>query len=171
MRNRRSIFGPGALAGLLAVSGGCVSPENDTLLIGRSTTLEALTPAAGIDLEGGHGNDRSRWGTTIIEAPVHGTIHRPTYAPNHFLNRSLARHRNLYPTWETATDRCAEGADRQAEEAVKAHLAAVVDLLLVVPRMVVLVPPDKPVRSPDEWHGRDWLSHRDEAEDPGDGAR
>ncbi len=156
MMTTRQITRFAARAGLLAAAAAsltaCVSPENDSLSIGGGVhpiVLEAFDAREGQPLHSGNGINREAWGETVILAPVHGTIHRPTYTTNRRLNRATARSQGFYPSVQTATERVFEGPTRLREEAAVSHVDALVDLVLLLPRMVIDIEPGAAVRSPD----------------------
>lgn len=125
-----------------AALAGCTSSENDRFRFGEDGTI----PAFGVDpaaLPGDDGRrsvtglDRTDWETVVFVVPVHGTAHQPTYAPGAFDLGTLPRQRGEYPTAETSLDLGEPDSGTEAWFAVRTHGMAVVDTVMLLPRLVM----------------------------------
>lgn len=140
--------------------GGCVNTENARLGVGASTRLEGLTPGTephewpkGPSLTG---LARDNWAPTVIEVPVHGVAHRPSYARNSRRARHIPRQRGESPTADSCLD-LVEGTQRpQRWETFRSWFTTPGQVVLMVPRMI-MTSPFGTAYSPGDVHQRDWL--------------
>jgi hypothetical protein len=94
------------------------------------------------------GIDRDNWSEQTFLVPVDGTSHQPTYSVHPDYANELARERGLYPDETTCLDlRSDHSNELQALEAVAAPVYSGLDIVLWIPR-AVLVPPWSTVQSP-----------------------
>lgn len=143
MTHRRSVPALATLALGLAALSGCTHPENERFRLGDAGTIPAFQPQRDTLADptpSVYGLDRDNWETVDFVVPVHGTAHHPTYAPSAFCADTLARQRGEYPTAETCLELNDPNEGDEALEAVATHGAAVLDTLLLVPRMVIRPP-------------------------------
>lgn len=129
----------GAGAGL----SGCTSADNDRFRFGGDDMLPAyrtLSETTPDPTPSVTGLDRSHWEPVTLTAPVHGTAHRPTYAPSAFDLDSMPRQRGEYPTVESALDLGERDHGADAWLAARTHGLALVDTVMLVPRMVIRPP-------------------------------
>ncbi len=141
---------------LLPLAGtGCVTPRNDDQTLSDGTPLvhdPVLSGSAAIsqpDEPSLSGLDRSHWPQTSYSVPPRDVVHQPVYRSRPILLASRsAIQRGEYPTPENASESISDGTRAtQALEAVLAPLQAMADVVLMVPR-VVLLPPTSPARGP-----------------------
>lgn len=85
--------------------------------------------------------DRGQWEVVRISVPSSPSAHQPIYANNLYADSEFPRQRGEYPTIQSANRvKHESGNDEQLFEAVAAPVAAVVDLALIAPRMIVTRP-------------------------------
>jgi hypothetical protein len=164
---------PAALIPTLML-GGCITPANDRITLGRDVRIESLAPAparpAGPELAAPVGTpitqdpsllglDRANWQPTTIQVPVDGIAHRPIYAKRLHIASRTARQRGEYPNGESALQLTGGSIWQQQAEALANPLVAASDLLLFIPRLV-LVPPWRVQSSPDVAYERSWQPDR-----------
>lgn len=131
-----------AILGTAAALSGCTSPENDRFRFGEDGMIPAFqTDAAALPTDDQIPSvtslDRSDWEPVVFAVPVHGTAHQPTYAPGVFDLDSLPRQRGEYPTVETSLDLGEPDCGTEAWFAARTHGMAVVDTVLLLPRLVM----------------------------------
>jgi hypothetical protein len=155
-----------ALAALLA--GGCISPENDRLVIDQGVRLEAFdpvapsaalntTPSAPLELQQPSvlGVDRGNWAKSQLFVPVDATAHNPPYTKRWVLTDRTARQRREYPTALSALETTGASESEQQLEAPANWLAAFGDIVLL-PIRVFWQAPWTTRWSPDEAYARYW---------------
>jgi hypothetical protein len=132
-----------ALALLCLGLGACTNSANERTRFGAEPSEAPFPVFENPDLADAPsvtGLDRSDWPEITALSPVHGVAHGPTYAPGMFDREDLARERGEYPSPVDALDLSrADGGD-EALFALQTHGLAVLDGLLLVPRMVVRPP-------------------------------
>lgn len=132
-----------ALAALAALLAGCTSAENNRFRFGNAGPLPVFQPAADTLADPAPsvtGLDRSGWAPIALDVPVHGTAHRPTYAPSAFDLDTTARQRGQYPTAETCLDLGEPDDSDEIRLAAATHGLAVVDAALLIPRIIIRPP-------------------------------
>ena len=133
------------LLGAAAALTGCTNSHNDRLRFGEAGAIPAFATDAPEGFEGDTyrsvtGLDRSDWEPVVFAVPVHGTAHQPTYAPSAFDLGTLPRQRGEYPTAETSLDLGEPDCAADAWFAARTHGMAVVDTVMLLPRMVMRPP-------------------------------
>lgn len=127
----------------LAALTGCTSPQNDRLELGTDLLLPTfqepvhVMSAAGPSITG---LDRSNWALEVFEVPVNGVAHQPPYAPPTYDLAALPRQRGEEPTPETALDLGEPDLGAEIGQTFRSHGLAVLDALLIVPRLVIRPP-------------------------------
>ncbi len=132
-----------ALAALAALLTGCTSAENDRFRFGDGAPLPVFQPAADTLTDPTPtvtSLDRSGWEPILLDVPVHGTAHQPTYAPSAFTSDALARYRGEYPTAETCLELAETDASEDIRFAAATHGMAIVDTALLIPRIIIRPP-------------------------------
>ncbi|MDP1660984.1 MAG: hypothetical protein Q8L55_03630 [Phycisphaerales bacterium] len=148
---------PAVIAALLLplAGAGCVTPRNDDHALSDGTPLIHNPVVSGsvavgqADAPSLSGLDRSHWPQTHYSVPQRDVVHQPVYRsrPVSLTSRSAIQ-RGEYPVPETAAESISDGTRAiQAIEAVLAPLQAMGELVLMVPR-AVLMPPMAPARGP-----------------------
>ncbi len=100
------------------------------------------------------GIDRDNWAQQDFLVPIDGTSHQPTYSVHQDFAHELPRERGLYPDATTALDlRGEETGELQALEALAAPFYCGLDMVLWIPR-AILVPPGSTLQSPGAFHER-----------------
>jgi hypothetical protein len=170
---RAIVYAPGvntctrlvALAGV-ALLAGCTKQQNDRILVGRGTMLEAFAQAPGAAAETGEpalreqvptlrGLDRGNWEPTLVLMPVDGTAHGPLYAKQWRLANQTARQRQEFPTALSALEQAGGSETQQQMEALVNPLLAASDVVLL-PVRVILQAPWATRWSPDVGYTRAW---------------
>lgn len=162
------------LLGAAALTG-CTSSENDRFRFGEDGMIPAFqSEAIGYPDDGQPrsvtGLDRSGWEPMVFAVPVHGTAHQPTYAPSMFDLDTLPRQRGEYPTAETCLDLGEPDCGTQVWFAARTHGVAVIDTVLLLPRLVMRPPTAtdwSPSRSYARVHGLDAADETDAIEPVG----
>jgi hypothetical protein len=158
---------------------GCISTENDRMLLDQSVTLEAFqpvppspatptetTPAAlALTQPTVVSVDRSNWAPTELVVPVDGTAHKPVYAKRILWTDKTARQRDLYPTALSALELTGGSETEQQLEVPANWLASIVDIVLL-PISVFWQAPWATRWSPDEAYARYWHPERPSNSNP-----
>ncbi|MCC7387668.1 MAG: hypothetical protein IT431_02765 [Phycisphaerales bacterium] len=122
---------------------GCTHEANDALRLGECAVLPAFQnnphqlPPAGPSVTG---LDRSNWEPMVYVIPVSGVAHSPQYAPPVFDRDILARQRGDFPTALTALELGEPDAGEELLLAARAHGWALLDMLMLVPRLAIRPP-------------------------------
>lgn len=131
-----------AILGAAAALSGCTSPENNRFRFGEDGMIpafdtDAAAPPADDQIPSVTGLDRADWEPVLFVVPVHGTAHRPIYAPAAFDLDALPRQRGEYPTAETSLDLGEPDCGTEAWFAARTHGMAVVDTVMLLPRFIM----------------------------------
>ncbi len=163
-RRIRALLLLGAGGGALFAAA-CTNDLNNELAIGPGVTIGTLTPSATPSPERPLSNalppepigpslisaSRDNWAMTTYHVPVSGPTHQTTYTGRKInFTRLAARQRNEAPTDASVleTDK-PRNLRREIAEGIAAPGAALIDIILLLPRAIV-GPPWKVFRSPYE---------------------
>ncbi len=130
----------------------CVSDDNPALSDGTrlsTTVAPSDTPTyAQPDAPSVTGLSRDQWALTNFSVPQREVLHKPTYRSRPVaLTDSNAIQRDEFPTAENAGAFSLDSQGDQRVEALLAPMYALADILLLVPR-AIMMPPTTPVRGP-----------------------
>ncbi len=117
-------------------------PLNKGRAIGDEVRLETVFPEVqtaprSTDVPSVWGADRSNWARTEVVVPTYDVQHQPNYTRDAGLSDRTRRHRNEFPTLDSAFDLPTRD-DRHTElaELPLTPFAAAADVILFIPRLI-----------------------------------